>query len=133
RDYAPGVLLDGRMSAAALDAATIIVNLFDGGPRSEVAYQVNNGEFQPMARVLRKDPYIVEQFNRHRDSKKSWVEAMPSTHLFEADFGDDLTAGTYRVTVRAKDEFGRVHHSHAIVEITAQGNEAADSLSYPAP
>ncbi|MEM1230368.1 MAG: calcineurin-like phosphoesterase family protein, partial [Pseudomonadota bacterium] len=47
RDYAPGVLLDGRMSAAALDAATIIVNLFDGGPRSEVAYQVNNGEFQP--------------------------------------------------------------------------------------
>lgn len=131
RDFMPGVLLDGRMSADALDAATIIVNLFDGGPRSNVAYQVDDGPFVPMNRVLRKDPYVVEQFHRHRETKKSWVEATPSTHLFTADFQDDLVPGTYTVTVRAKDEFGLTHHGHTIVEIEAGSPPNSGGVRYP--
>lgn len=118
RDFRMGELLDGRMSSDEVAAAAILVNLFDGGPRSEVSYRIGDGEYQPLKRVLRKDPYIIEQFNRHRDVKKSWVEARASTHIFEADLDDSIGPGTHTVTVRAVDEFGRVHHGHAILEIT---------------
>ncbi len=125
RDYQMGELLDGRMTSDEVAAASILVNLFDGGPRSEVSYKINDGEFQPLKRVLREDPYIVEQFNRHLETRKSWVEARPSTHLFEADLDDSIDIGSHTVTVRAKDEFGRIHHGHAVLEITAGmlGNE----------
>ena len=131
RDYKEGVLLDGRMSSDEVAAASILVNLFDGGPKSKVSYKVGDGQYRPMKRVLRKDPFIVEQFNRHRESKKSWVEARPSTHLFEADLDDTLGAGTYTVTVRAVDEFGRVHHGHTVLEIFGgmAGSEAG--MAYP--
>ena len=119
RDFKAGQLLDGRMSQDELAAAAIVVNLFDGGPKSEVSYKVGDGEYQPLTRRLRKDPYIVEQFERHRSVKKTWVEATPSTHLFEADLDDTLPPGTHTVTVLAKDEFGRLHHGHAILEISA--------------
>ena len=131
RDFKAGDLLDGRLSADELGAAAILVNLFDGGPRSEVAYRINDGEYRPLERVLREDPYILEQYNRHRAVKKSWVEATPSTHLFEADLDDDIAPGIHTVTVRAVDEFSRVHHAHAVLEITVGVAETAAGLSYP--
>ena len=103
-------------------AAAIVVNLFDGGPRSRVEFRVDDGAFQPLAPVYRADPWLLELWSRNPDAKKAWVEALPSTHLFEADFPDDLTPGTYTVTVRATDEFGRQHHAHRVVEI--QGSSA---------
>ena len=59
------------------------------------------------------------------------MEARPSTHLFEADLDDTLGAGTYTVTVRAVDEFGRVHHGHTVLEIFGgmAGSEAG--MAYP--
>ena len=131
RDFKAGALLDGRMTSNEIAAASILVNLFDGGPKSKVSYKVGDGQYRSMKRVLRKDPFIVEQFNRHRESKKSWVEARPSTHLFEADLDDTLGAGTYTVTVRAVDEFGRVHHGHTVLEIFGgmAGSEAG--MAYP--
>ena len=131
RDFKHGQLLDGRMSIDEVPAASIIVNLFDGGPKSEVAYRVNAGEYLPLTRTIRQDPYMLEQFNRHRDTKKSWVEATPSTHLFEGDLDDGLAVGTHTVTVRAKDEFGRVHHGHAVLEITAGASSLVPPLPYP--
>ena len=131
RDFKHGQLLDGRMSIDEVPAASIIVNLFDGGPKSEVAYRVNAGEYLPLTRTIRQDPYMLEQFNRHRDTKKSWVEATPSTHLFEGDLDDGLAVGTHTVTVRAKDEFGRVHHGHAVLEITAGASSLEPPLTYP--
>ena len=131
RDYKEGVLLDGRMTSDEVAAASILVNLFDGGPKSEMAYKIDDGQYRPMKRVLRKDPFIIEQFNRHRESKKSWVEARPSTHLFEADLDDSLKAGTYTVTVRAVDEFGRVHHGHTVLEILGGMAGSDAGMAYP--
>ena len=131
RDFKAGQLLDGRLSQDELPAASIVVNLFDGGPRSKVSYRVGEGEYRALERSLRKDPYMLEQFARHRDVKKSWVEATVSTHLFEADLDDSLPPGTHTVTVHAEDEFGRVHHGHAVLEVTAGLDGSEEGNRYP--
>ncbi len=131
RDFKAGELLDGRMSRDQVPAASIMVNLFDGGPKSVVEYAINNGAFKPLDRVIRNDPFMLETYNRHEASKKSFVQATPSTHLFEADLMDDLPAGRHVVSVRARDEFGRTHHGHTILEITDNGTSETRKVSYP--
>lgn len=120
RDFRAGELFDGRFTVDQVPAAEILVNLFDGGPRSEVAFRIDDGDFLPMQRVERADPYMIEVFARHADTKKSWLEATPSSHVFAADVPDDLGPGTHTVTVRARDEFGREHHGHRVMEITGR-------------
>ena len=84
-----------------------------------------------MERVLRTDPYIVEQFQRYESVKKSWVQATDPTHIFSADLDDSISRGTHTVTVRAIDEFGRVHHGHSILEITGgmRGTDRSEILA----
>ena len=118
RDFRAGELHDGRFSVESVPAAEVIVNLFDGGPNSRVTFRIDGGPEQPMRRVRRPDPYMVENFIRNADTKKSWLRAAPSSHLFSADLPDDLAAGTYTLSVQAVDEFGRTHHGHSILEIT---------------
>ena len=67
------------------------------------------------------DPYVNELFMRNRDTIKPWVEAIPSSHIYVADLPDDLQPGTYTLTVKATDEFGRHHHAHKIPR--GDGNE----------
>ena len=130
RDYQHGELLDGKMSADEVAAAAILVNLFDGGPNSKVSYSVNGSEFMTMERVLRRDPYIVEQYNRYADVKKGWVQATQSTHIFSADLDDSIGPGTHTVTVRAIDEFGQVHHGHTVLEVVAGMAGSEDGIHY---
>ena len=118
RDFRAGELFDGRFSVDAVPAAEVIVNLFDGGPKSQVFFRVGDGPELPMVRVRRPDPYMIEVFARNEETKKSWLRPAPSTHLFSADLPDELTPGTYTLSVRATDEFGREHHAHSILEIT---------------
>jgi len=64
------------------------------------------------------DPYVNELYLRNADTVKPWVRAMPSSHVFEAELPNDLPAGTHVLSVRARDEFGRTHHAHRILEVT---------------
>ncbi len=118
RDFRTGELFDGRFSVESVPAAEVLVNLFDGGPNSEVRFRIDAGPELPMTRVERPDPYMIEYFARNEDTKKSWLQASPSSHLWSADLPDDLAPGTYTLSVRATDEFGREHHAHSILEIT---------------
>ncbi len=118
RDFRAGELFDGRFSADQVPAAEVLVNLFDGGPNSRVFFRIDDGPERAMERVLRADPYIIELFARNPDTVKSWLEPVPSSHLWSADLPDDLQPGTYTLSVRAVDEFGREHHGHSVLEIT---------------
>ena len=117
RDYRPGDLLDGRMNVDAVAATRVVVNLFDGGPNSTVHFSIGARPAQAMSKVFEIDPYVNELFLRHEATKKSWVDATPSSHIWVADLPDDLGPGTYTMTVEAQDEFGRVHHAHKVLEI----------------
>jgi hypothetical protein len=121
-DYEMGALLDGEMLANEVPAASLLVNLFDGGPRSAVEFKVGDRGWRDMRRVRQMDLHVNELFQRNRDSVKPWVEAEPSSHVWKADLPDRLSAGTYTVTVRATDEFGRTHHAHKVLEVRATGN-----------
>jgi len=118
RDFRTGELFDGRFSVDNVPAAEVLVNLFDGGPKSRLSFRIDDGPELPMTRVFRADPYMVEFFTRNPDTKKSWLNASPSSHLWSADLPDDLGPGTYTLSVKAVDEFGRTHHGHTILEIT---------------
>ena len=130
RDFRHGELLDGFMSEDEVAAASILVNVFDGGPKTLVSYSVNGDEFRSMRRELREDPYIVEQFQRYADVKKSFVQPVKSTHIFSADLDDAIGRGTHTITVRAVDEFGRVHHGHTVLEIVGGMKGTEEGLRY---
>ena len=118
RDFRHGELFDGRTGVSRVPAAGVLVNLFDGGPKSQVFFSVAGQPEVTMQRTSRKDLLVNEMWARNPEGKKIWVNAAPSSHLFEADLPDDLTQGVYTLSVRAVDEFGRTHHAHSILEIT---------------
>ncbi len=131
RDFRHGELLDGRLSVDAVAAARVIVNLFDGGPRSRVRFRIGDRPPVAMERRVEIDPWVNELFQRHADTKKPWVNAVPSSHLWAADLPDDLAPGTYTLSVEAIDEFGRTHHAHRVLEIGGTSAPAATGLRYP--
>jgi hypothetical protein len=131
RDFRPGELLDGRLSVAELPAAQVVVNLFDGGPNSAVEFLLEGRAPVRMERRRQIDPWVNELFLRYAKVKKPWVEAVPSSHIWVGDLPEDLQPGTYTLTVKARDEFGRSHHSHRILEIEGSSAPRSRRPSYP--
>ncbi len=118
RDYRMGQLSGGTVMADSLGSARLLVNLFDGGPRSSVAFTVGDVPARyPMQRVERIDPFVQEVYARNVATKKPWVEAGKSSHLWQARLPDSLSAGTHRLLVEASDEFGRRHVAMMLLEV----------------
>ncbi len=118
REYQPGALLAGPLARAALPSSRVVVNFFDGGPRSTVELSIGaDGAWQKLRRVERTDPFVVEVYARNAATKKPWVEPARSTHLWQAALPADLPAGTHRVSVRASDEYGRRHDAFLVLEV----------------
>ena len=44
---------------------------------------------------------------------------MPTTHMWEAPLPEGLQPGAHTITVRATDEYGRIHIEHKLFEIYA--------------
>ena len=122
RDFRPGEHYDGRISLDQVAAADVVVNLFDGGPRSKVKFQVGNGDWVEMQRELVWDPSYLEFSERHADVIKPWVEPEPSSHIWIADLPDDLAPGPHLLSVVAVDEFGITHHGHKLLEVTGSSS-----------
>jgi len=99
-----------------LEEGSVVVNLFDGGPRSTVEYQIDDGEALTMERVYRNDPFIDELFERTKKRWKSWIDIDPSPHLWVAPLPEGLAPGVHTIRVRAVDEYGRVHTGSRIYE-----------------
>ncbi len=73
RDYHPGALLSGPIAADAVPSTRLLVNFFDGGPRSKIEVSVGGRPYSPLAKIERLDPFVVEVYARNPDTKKSWV------------------------------------------------------------
>jgi C terminal of Calcineurin-like phosphoesterase len=120
RDYHPGTLLSGPIEQRAAASSRIVVNFFDGGPRSKVEMAIGRAsKFTPMQKTERTDPFVVVVFARNAETKKPWVKPGKSSHIWQATLPASLAAGTHRIAVRATDEYGREHLGWMVLEVTA--------------
>jgi len=118
-EYRMGALLGSPLPQDGVAAASVVVNFFDGGPRSALEYRIGARAPVKMERVRRPDPFVEEVFARNEATKKPWVKAEPSSHIWSARLPADLEAGTHLIAVRAIDEYGREHRDRPVLEVTA--------------
>jgi hypothetical protein len=96
----------------------VLANVFDGGPRTRVVYEVAGraGEM-PMQATRVPDPLIAELYTRDTP-RKGWVHAVASSHIWRAPLPAALTPGAHVLIVRAWNEHGREHVGRALLEVT---------------
>ncbi len=105
----------------ALADGIVVVNVFDGGPKTRLTIRVGGRNPEPMVRTRRPDPFVTELFARYPEAKKPWVQAIPSSHIWTARLPADLPPGAHRVSVEGSDEYGRSIRSAAVLEVTRGG------------
>ena len=118
-EYRMGELLSSPLSQERASATNLIVNFFDGGPNTSVEYRIGKREPIKMVRVVRLDPFVEEEFARNEATKKPWVKALPSSHIWSSRLPGNLQPGTHCIAVRVIDEYGREHRDNLVLEVTA--------------
>jgi len=118
-EYRMGELLSSPLPQERAFATNLIVNFFDGGPNTLVEYRIGKRDSIKMDRVVRPDPFVEEEFTRNEATKKPWVKALPSSHIWSSRLSGDLQPGTHCISVRVIDEYGREHRDNLVLEVTA--------------
>ncbi len=117
-EFPAGALLHGPIARSMAGSTRVVVNFFDGGPKSVVELAVGKGAFTAMTRAEKKDPFVVELYARNERAKKPWVKPNNSSHLWELTLPRDIAVGTHQVKVRATDEYGRTAVGSMVLEVT---------------
>jgi hypothetical protein len=118
RDFRMGQLLGSPLPREAIGSTTLVVNFFDGGPKTTVEYRIGAGPAQAMTRVFQPDPFIEELYARNPATIKPWVKAERSSHIWTARLPPALGPGAHAIHVRVRDEYGREHLDHLVLEVT---------------
>ena len=106
RDLRQERILGSPVPRAAIGASTLIANVFDGGERTRVTMTIGDRAPVAMTRRARPDPFVEEVFARNEATKKPWVKAENSSHVWTARLPGDLDPGAYRVLVEVINEYG---------------------------
>jgi C terminal of Calcineurin-like phosphoesterase/N terminal of Calcineurin-like phosphoesterase/Calcineurin-like phosphoesterase len=118
REFRQGQLLGSPIALAAVAATSIVANVFDGGPKTKVALKIGDRAPIEMTRKRMPDPFVEEVFTRNEVTKKFWIKAEPSSHIWTARLPADLPSGTHRVVVDAVTEYGDAVSGRIALEIT---------------
>lgn len=118
RDVRPMQTLRSPIPQDSIGATDLVVNVFDGGPRTRLRYRIGAGEPVAMTRTRRPDPFVAELYLRYPETKKPWVKAEPSSHIWTARLSPTIGIGTHRITVEGEDEYGRPLRSALVLEVT---------------
>ena len=112
-------LLGSPIPVEAVGSTDLVVNVFDGGPRTRVTLRLGTQRAAvPMLRTRQPDPFVTQVYARNADTKKPWVSAIPSSHVWVARLPSDLGPGTHRADVEVLDEYGRARNEAMIIEVT---------------
>jgi hypothetical protein len=99
----------------------LFVNVFDGGPRTAVRYQVDGREPIRMERRIAVDPFVERVHGQYAGTPDAVATPEPSSHLWAAPLPEDLPAGAHTVIVTATNEFGVQHEAAMVLEIRGEG------------
>ena len=100
-----------------LGACRIVANVFDGGPKTRVSFEIMGcTRAEPMQKVSMPDPIMLDIFAGSAP-RKSWVQAVSSSHMWQAPLPTTLSPGAYVLLVRAVDEYNREHMTRSIIEV----------------
>jgi hypothetical protein len=116
-DFRMGLLFGSPIPQDMVCTSDVVVNVFDGGPRTTVECRIDGFAPVVMRRETRPDPFVQEVFARNQTTKKPWAEVEPCSHIWTAQLPAGLEAGTHCIRVRAVDEYGREHHDRLCVEV----------------
>jgi hypothetical protein len=116
--FRPGELNQSPIPRASLAAATLIANVFDGGPKTKVTVRI--GDRAPVAMQPRAmpDPFVADLYARNEATKKPWIKAEVSSHIWVAHLPHDLEPGAHRVVVEATTEYGDLVSGRLALEVT---------------
>ena len=128
RDYRIAQLFGSPIPAESAGATYIVVNVFDGGPKTRVRYSIAQRNPVEMRRIRRPDPFVSQIFLRNPLTKKSWVKAEPSSHVWMGRLPGDLEPGTHRADLLVTDEYGRERRDHLVVEVVGARTNAPRRL-----
>ena len=118
RDFRQVRLLGSPVPREALSASTLVANVFDGGEKTKVKMVIGDRAPVEMVRTARPDPFVQEVFARNEATKKAWVKANDSSHVWTVRLPGDLKPGTYPVVVEAVGEYGQPLSGRLALEVT---------------
>jgi hypothetical protein len=108
-------------SVASRDATAVevLVNVFGGSERSRVEMRLGDtGTWQAMERVLRPDPFFVEQFAREAPEMRARMyPAEPSLHLWRGTLPANPPPGIQAIEVRTTDFFGQSFSGRRLIRV----------------
>jgi len=121
-DYQMNVFAPGTVSSSQAGRQEVLVNVFSGSERTRVAMRLGQaGEWIPLARVQRPDPYYLELTRRESESepkpRRPLPPAVPSPHLWAGTLPSDPPRGTFVLEVRATDMFGETATARRIIRV----------------
>ncbi|UCH10340.1 MAG: calcineurin-like phosphoesterase family protein [Fidelibacterota bacterium] len=112
------IMLPGRILATdALDTLQVVVNVYDGGPRSVVEYQIDNQSFKTMEWMIRTDPLFTQLTIQYPDLFRNWVSPRLSRHIWTTSAPGDLSPGVHTITVQTTDRYGQTYDGHLVFEV----------------
>lgn len=123
--FTPGRPIADRLGLsvphASVAASRVIVNVFDGGPKTRVTLEVQGSAGRcgqlTMSPAAIPDPLMAELLSGDTP-RKAWVTATPCAHLWQAALPPGLVPGAHVLEIRAVDEYGRAHLSRTVLEVT---------------
>jgi hypothetical protein len=116
--FRPGQLNNSPIGRATLGAATLVANVFDGGPKTKVTMRIGDRPPIEMTATRIPDPFVEDVFARNEATKKPWIKAEVSSHVWTARLPVDLDVGAHRVVVEAVTEYGDVVSGRLALEVT---------------
>ena len=116
--FRPGQLNDSPIARASLPAATLVANVFDGGPKTKVTVRIGARAPVEMKPSAIPDPFVTDLYARNEATKKPWIKAEGSSHIWVAHLPHDLEPGAHRVVVEATTEYGDVVSARLALEVT---------------
>lgn len=112
-EYQINIIAPAEVKEKYVRRHNITANFFIGRPEDEVEYSLDGKTWKKMEYENIVDPsyaYAVLAYDNATDLVEGRKPSNPveSTHIWQAKF-PKLDAGTYTISVRAKDMFGRTH------------------------